>query len=150
EQQLKGLRQIGLDVDVLVVDRASKGMGAYWGLSQQLHARVVSFQPDIVHVMYGGVMADVITRAVKQRPVVVSFCGSDLLGAPLLGALGKLMASYGVLASYRAARKASGIVVKSKNLQDALPDKVDMSRVRIIPNGIDLDRFRPLDRGSCR
>jgi glycosyltransferase involved in cell wall biosynthesis len=150
EQQIKGLRQIGLDVDVLVVDRASKGMGTYWGLSQQLHARVVSFQPDIVHVMYGGVMADVITRAVKQRPVVVSFCGSDLLGAPLLGSLGKLMASYGVLASYRAARKASGIVVKSKNLQDALPDKVDMSRVRIIPNGIDLGRFRPLDRSSCR
>jgi teichuronic acid biosynthesis glycosyltransferase TuaC len=150
EQQIKGLRQIGLDVDVLVVDRASKGMGAYWGLSKQIRARVVSFRPDVVHVMYGGVIADVTTSTVGQRPMVVSFCGSDLLGELLSGSLRKLIAGYGVLASYRAARKASGIIVKSKNLQDALPDNVDLSKVRIIPNGIDLGRFRPLDRSTCR
>src|SRR5262249_18704986 len=89
------------------------------------------------------------TYAVGQRPVVVSFCGSDLLGEALSGSLRKLLASYGVFASHRAARKASGIIVKSKNLQEALPDNTDLSRVRIIPNGIDLDLFRPLDRSAC-
>src|SRR5262249_3718279 len=43
-----------------------------------------------------------------------------------------------------------GIVVKAKNLQEALPDDVKRLQIRIIPNGIDLHRFRPLDRHTCR
>jgi glycosyltransferase involved in cell wall biosynthesis len=150
QQQIKGLKQIGLNIDVLVVDRASKGIGAYWGLSRRIRTRIMNVQPDIVHVMYGGIIADVTTRAVDQRPVVISFCGSDLLGEPLAGCLRKWIASYGVSASHRAARKASGIIVKSKNLQDTLPDNLNLLKVRIIPNGVDLNRFRPLDRNTCR
>jgi glycosyltransferase involved in cell wall biosynthesis len=95
-------------------------------------------------------MADGVTRAVADRPTIVSFCGSDLLGELLSGTLRKLIAGYGVMASHRAARRACGIVVKSKNLQDALPQDVDRSKVRIIPNGINLGRFRPLNRDECR
>lgn len=148
-QQIRGLRHIGLEIEVMLVDRARRGMGAYWGLRRQLHASVASFQPDVVHVMYGGVMADITTRTVRQQPVVVSFCGSDLLGERLSGAVRTLLAGYGVLASHRAARKASGIIVKSPNLHKALPGSVDLSKVRIIPNGIDLSRFQPLDRRAC-
>lgn len=150
EQQIKGLRQIGLDVDVLIADRASKGMGAYWSLSRQLRARVVSFQPDVVHIMYGGVMADQGTSIVDDRPTVVTFHGSDLLGEHLSGFLRKLIASFGVWASMRAARRASGIVVVSKGLRDALPEDINQSEVRIIPCGIDLERFKPLDQHTCR
>jgi glycosyltransferase involved in cell wall biosynthesis len=100
--------------------------------------------------MYGGVMADEATRAVIDRPTVVSFCGDDLLGELLSGFLRRLISGYGVMASHRAARRACGIVVKSKNLQDALPDDVDRSKVRIIPNGVDLERFKPLNRDKCR
>jgi teichuronic acid biosynthesis glycosyltransferase TuaC len=150
EQQIKGLRQIGLDVDVFVVDRASKGMGAYWGLKRQNRARVASFQPDIVHVMYGGVMADQVTSIVDHRPIVVTFHGSDLLGEHLSGFLRKSIASFGVWASVRAARRASGIVVVSKGLRDVLPEDVDRSKVRIIPCGIDLKQFKPLDQYTCR
>lgn len=35
------------------------------------------------------------------------------------------------------------------NLEEALPSTVDRSKVRIIPNGIDLERFRPLDQVDC-
>lgn len=150
EQQIKGLSQIGLDVDVMFVDRAQRGMRAYLGLGGQIRSRIADLQPDLVHIMYGGVMADKVTRAVDDRPTVVSFCGSDLLGELLSGYVRKLIAGYGLLASHRAARRASGIVVKSKNLQDALPDDVSRSKVRIIPNGIDLERFKPLSRDKCR
>jgi teichuronic acid biosynthesis glycosyltransferase TuaC len=150
EQQVKGLRQIGLGVNVMFLDRAQKGMGVYLGLGRQLRARVVNYQPDVVHVMYGGKMGDEVTRVIADRPTIVSFCGSDLLGEPLSGILRKLIAGYGVMASHRAARRACGIVVKSKNLQDALPEDADRSKVRIIPNGVDLGRFKPLNRGQCR
>jgi teichuronic acid biosynthesis glycosyltransferase TuaC len=125
-------------------------MRAYLGLGRRIRAETAHIQPDIVHVMYGGVMADAVTRSIADRPTVVSFCGSDLLGELLSGTLRKFIAGYGVIASHRAARRACGIVVKSKNLQDALPEGVEHSKVRIIPNGVDLERFKPLPRDQCR
>ena len=150
EQQIKGLKQIGLEVDIIFIDRTQKGMGAYLGLRRHLRAKIAHFRPDIVHVMYGGVMADQVTQAVYNSPTVVTFHGSDLLGEHLSGAIRKLLASYGVWASWRAARRATGIVVVSKILQDTLPKDVVPSKTRLIPCGIDLDRFKPLDRDVCR
>src|SRR5437773_572159 len=116
EQQIKGLKQVGLDIDVLLVDRAHKGMKVYLTTGLQIRARIRDFQPDIVHAMYGGVMADVVTAAVDRTPTVVSFCGDDLLGELLSGPVRKFISKCGILSSYRAARRAHGIVVKSKNL----------------------------------
>src|SRR5262249_40881662 len=150
EQQIKGLKQIGLEVDVMFVERVQRGMATYVGLGRKVQARMRNFHADLIHVMYGGVMADEITRAVDGIPTIVSFCGSDLLGELLSGKVRRVISGYGVMASRRAARRAAGIVVKSKNLQDALPTDVNASKVRLIPNGIDLERFRPLDRQKCR
>jgi glycosyltransferase involved in cell wall biosynthesis len=150
EQQIEGLKRIGLEVGVLFVDRQQKGMSVYATLPGELQARIADFRPDLVHSMYGGVMADLVTFTSKDRPTIVSFCGTDLLGQPLSGPLRTWMAKYGVRASHRAANRASGIVVKSKNLEDALPSYVDRSKVRIIPNGIDLERFKPIEQDKCR
>jgi glycosyltransferase involved in cell wall biosynthesis len=150
EQQVESLRRIGLMVDVLFVDRVHDGMGVYLGLRRQLRARIDSFRPDIVHVMYGGIMADLVTGTVRERPTLVTFHGTDLLGEQLSGFVRNRIAGYGVRASWRSARRASGIVVVAKHLRDALPRDVDLQKVKIIPCGIDLARFRPLDRDACR
>jgi glycosyltransferase involved in cell wall biosynthesis len=150
EQQINGLKQIGVIVEILLVDRVRKGMTAYWSIGRELRAAMADFEPDIVHSMYGGVMADMVTRAVDAKPTIVSFCGDDLLGELLSGTVRKFVSKYGILASHRAARRANGIIVKSKNLQDALPADVTPTKVRIIPNGVDLERFKPLNREICR
>jgi len=150
KMQIEGLQRIGLNVDVMYVDRVRKGMAVYVGLGRQARRKVAELSPDLVHVMYGGVMADQVTRAVFDRPTVVTFQGSDLLGEHSSGFLRKLVSAYGVRASWNAARRAHGIVTVSKALRDSLPKYVDRSKVRIIPCGIDLDLFRPLDRNACR
>ena len=150
EQQIKGLQKIGLEVEVAFVDRIQKGFKAYLTAGRQVCGAIAKFEPDIVHVLYGGVMADIVTSAVTRRPTVVSFCGDDLLGELLSGVLRKFVSKCGVLLSYRAARRAHGIVVKSQNLKDVLPPDIPRSKIRIIPNGIDLERFKPLDRDNCR
>jgi len=150
EQQLTSLSHLGIDVDVLFVDRAHLGMQSYVGLGRRVRGRVATTRPDLVHIMYGGVMAAVVTRAITDRPMVVSFCGSDLYGELLSGRLRKMVSRYGVFASHHAAKRAHGVVVKSKLLQDELPQTINRSKVRIIPNGVDLERFQPLDQGSCR
>jgi teichuronic acid biosynthesis glycosyltransferase TuaC len=150
EQQINGLRAIGLDVDLMFVERLEKGMTSYVGLGNRIRSRLAALQHTVVHVMYGGVMANIVTRAVKDRPTIVTFHGSDLLGENLSGCVRRIIAGYGVWASYRAARRASRIVTVSTVLRDALPHDIDRRKVRVIPCGIDLERFKPLDRRVCQ
>jgi glycosyltransferase involved in cell wall biosynthesis len=150
KQQIEALKGVGLDVDVMVVERLEKGMACYLGLCRRVQSRIRDWEPDIVHAMYGGVMAGMVTRTVSDRPTIVTFHGSDLLGEHLSGRLRELIAGYGVWASRRAARRASGIVAVSRELRDALPAGVDKTKIRIIPCGIDLEQFKPLDQDTCR
>lgn len=149
EQQVEGLRRRGVDVEVLLIDRARKGVRVYFEIERRLAAAVETHRPDLVHVMYGGVMARSVSRCSKNLPLIVSFCGSDLLGENLPG-IRQWMVKCGVKASHEAARKAHGIVVKSKNLLAALPSDVNHDKVRVIANGIDLQRFKPVIRQECR
>jgi glycosyltransferase involved in cell wall biosynthesis len=147
--QVESLRDIGIDVELLFLDRLESGRQVYRNLAKTVRHRFETVNPDLAHVMYGGVMSAVVTKAIRERPVLVSFCGSDLLGIRG-GAVQKLSARFGVAASKRAAVRAAGIVVKSENLLNALPRGIDDSRVWLLPNGVDLRRFRPMDRSECQ
>jgi glycosyltransferase involved in cell wall biosynthesis len=148
--ELAGLRFRGWHVELLHVPREGGSRRVYLGLRSRVRSLVVSVAPEIVVVMYGGVMADVVTRAVREVPVVVTFRGTDLLGGRGKDVVHGLSRRYGVIASRRAARRAAGIVVKSRNLLHALPSTVDRSRAWIVSDGVDLDRFAPRDRDECR
>jgi teichuronic acid biosynthesis glycosyltransferase TuaC len=147
--QVESLRAIGVEVDVMHLAR-TEGRDIYRGLGRKVKQLVSEVEPDLIHVMYGGVMADAVTRALPNRPVLVSFCGTDLLAGRADSVLERFALRYGALASRRAARRATGIIVKSRNLFEALPSEVDTSRVWIVPNGVDISRFRPIDRATCQ
>lgn len=149
-EQVRGLRAIGVTVEVLFVDRVTKGMSAYFTMMRPVREALRSFAPDIVHVMYGGVMADQVMRKVNRVPKLVTFHGSDLLGENLSGTWRKLISHYGIFCSRRAAKLADGIVVVSERLKKALPSGLEPAKIRIIPCGIDVQRFQPLDRSHCR
>src|SRR6266571_195285 len=111
EQQIKGLSAIGVEVRVLFIDRRREGPMAYYRLGPRIGRAVGEFAPDLLHIMYGGVMADQITRQQALPPVMVTFHGSDLLGENLSGWRRKLMSRYGVWCSKNAARRAEGVIV---------------------------------------
>jgi len=149
-QQVMGLRSIGLDVRVLFVDRRRDGPMAYHRLNREVPRAVAGFEPDAIHVMYGGIMADQIARRQHFRPVVVTFHGSDLLGENLSGWMRRIISRYGVYCSRRAARAAEGVVVVARHLADALAGTAKAGKVRVIPCGIDLERFKPMDPLACK
>lgn len=150
EQQIKALRQAGLKLDVLLVNRMEGGMSAYASLPTMLRKAVDRVNPHLVHVMYGGVMSWLTSHVIRDRPVMVTFHGSDLLGQPYERPLRRLFSASGVLASKQAAKKCDGIVVVAEHLIARLPKDIPRSRIQIIPCGIDLDLFKPLDRKHCR
>jgi teichuronic acid biosynthesis glycosyltransferase TuaC len=150
EQQVHGLREIGLQVNVLFVNRAEQGMRTYFKMTAPLRTAAVQARPALVHLMYGGVMADQVTRWNPALPKLVTFHGSDLLGENYSGLWRRWLSRYGVLASRRAARRAQGIVLVSERLRSFLPGTLDPAQIRVIPCGIDLNRFQAADKLTCQ
>jgi teichuronic acid biosynthesis glycosyltransferase TuaC len=150
QEQVKGLCAVGLEVRVLFVDRRRDGPMAYYRMRSKIARAVTEFDPDIIHLMYGGVMADQVTRHHCGRPVVVTFHGSDLLGENLSGWTRKIISRYGVHCSRSAVRAADGVVVVARHLLRALHGGVPLNKVHVIPCGIDLERFKPMNPLLCK
>lgn len=148
EQQVKSLLARGMDVRVMFADRRNEGPSVYYRIKEMLEHELAEFTPDVVHVMYGGVMADQVTKLGGLPPTVVTFHGSDLLGENLSGVRRKLIARYGVHCSRKAAQRAKGIIVVARHLLKALGKRVNPEKIQVIPCGIDLERFKPLEQ--CR
>jgi teichuronic acid biosynthesis glycosyltransferase TuaC len=150
-EQIKSLRAAGVEVRVLFADRRREGPTVYFNwLRMAVRNAVAEFHPDVIHAMYGGVMADQIARHHHVRPVVVSFRGSDLLGENLSGWTRKIVSRYGVFCSRRAAKAADGVVVVARHLAGALKGAIRPDKLRVIPSGIDLGRFKPMDPVPCK
>ena len=147
--QVKGLREVGVDVTVLFIDRVKAGRAAYAALPKLLREEIGKAKPDAVHTMYGGIMAAIVARSI-DLPHIVSFCGSDLLGEVYRNPLKILTTQIGIKASHYSAKKSAAVIVKSLNLRRALPSSIPQEKIHTIPNGIDLEQFRPLDSMACR
>ena len=150
EEQIKGLRSVGVNVRCLFVDRRREGPGSYYRMGDRILDAVSEFNPDAIHVMYGGVMADQVVSHRHVRPVVVTFHGSDLLGENLSGLARKVIARYGVYCSRRAAKAAERVIVVARHLVGALKGAAVADKIRVIPCGIDLERFKPMDPLTCK
>ena len=148
EQQVSGLRRLGIEVEVLVIDRVTQGRMAYRATGRLVAAAIADHRPDLLHVMYGGVMGWLALRR-STVPNVLSFCGTDLLGERSGSLQHRARAHLGVWCSRRSILRADHVVVKSENLARALPRSLEPARFSVIPNGIDLERFQPRPRSDC-
>ncbi len=150
ERQVRGLERIGVTVELLFVERGPEGMWAYRSVAGRIRRALAAFELDVVHVMYGGMMSAMASMALKDVPWVQSFCGTDLLGEESGSLFQRLRGLVGVVCSRCSARRAQAIVVKSANLQRALPRSIKDTTIHVIPNGVDLELFRPMEAGPCR
>jgi glycosyltransferase involved in cell wall biosynthesis len=99
---------------------------------------------ELVHAHYGYSGA---AAARVALPLVVSFCGDDLLGRPDANGQLTLKSRALVPVSKWAARRAEGVIVKSEAMARVLGGVAD---VEVIPNGVDLARFSPAPQAAAR
>ena len=148
ETQARSLADLGWDVTLSVVDDRTSIHGIARNV-RRLRAEVARSGAEIVHAQYGTVTAAVADAARGVLPLVISFCGSDLLGTSEPGLVWRMRThasrSIGLVAAWR----AQSLVVKSHNLISALPGLL-RSRAEIIPNGVDDKVFAPLNRADAR
>jgi len=99
---------------------------------------------ELVHAHYG--LSGAAALRVKL-PLVVSFCGDDLLGRPDDRGRTTLKSAMLIPVSEVAAKRAHGVIVKTEQMRRVIADVRD---VNVIPNGVDLARFAPEPREAAR
>jgi glycosyltransferase involved in cell wall biosynthesis len=146
KSQADSLERLGVEIDVLAI-RGYASRSAYAGAATRVARLNARRKYDIVHAHYGH--SGVVARMNLRAPLIVSYCGDDLLGTRK--ADGGVSARSRVEAAVfrQLARVSAATITKSEEMEAALPART-RARNHVIPNGVDLDRFRRIDRDEAR
>jgi glycosyltransferase involved in cell wall biosynthesis len=155
KSQADSLAAAGCENALLEI-RGWRSPAEYWRALWEIPRVARECGAELVHAHYGTSGA----AAMRVRlPLVVSFCGDDLLGRPVpsrgagAGSPGSgsphltLKSRMLVPVSRLAARRAEGVIVKTEEMRRVIRDVPD---VHVIPNGVDLARFVPEPREAAR
>lgn len=144
--QMASVADAGAQVDVDFVN-GRRGNWEYARALARIRRRARSPDYDVVHAHYG---LSGFVSTLHSLPLVVSFCGDDLLGTPDGSGGITAKSRVGILLSQLAARRADAIICKSEQLRAALPGSATRQRAHVIGNGVNTALFRPGDRGAAR
>lgn len=148
QRQIDSLRKLGVEAEIyLFKNRRSVGGLLSGGLMLRRVAR--DFDADLVHIHFGAAQA-VVGVLFAGKPVIISFCGSDLLGnydstglKTWSGWLSGILSRVGAFGCRRA-------IAKTHELKQSLWPPWLRKKCDVIPNGVDLDLFRPIPQAEAR
>jgi glycosyltransferase involved in cell wall biosynthesis len=147
KSQIDSIAAAGHEVTTLAIDgRASKKN--YFRAVKQLNAILAAKKHDIVHAHYG--LSGIPACVQRHCPVVVSFCGDDLLGTSNGKGDYTFKGRLTVLAGQFVAHHADAVIVKSDKMLERLSSASARAKTVVIPNGVDFELFRPIDRLEAR
>ena len=142
--QVESLAALGVENTIYEIE-GWRSTARYAHAMREVPALARRAGADLVHAHYG--LSGAAAVGVRELPLVVSFCGDDLLGRP--DAQGRITprSKWLVSVSRLAARRADAVIVKTQEMRRKLPD---VAQVEVIPNGVDLARFAPIPRDAAR
>lgn len=144
---VSGLTRQGVDTDVLFI-RGYSGLVAYAGAALAMALLGVTTKKYALVHAHGGETA-LVARLYLDAPVVASYLGSDLLAPEHGGWLSRRRARWRGAILRRNATFMSATTTKTREMEMALP-RGARSHNTVIPDGIDLDRFKPIEREQAR
>jgi glycosyltransferase involved in cell wall biosynthesis len=144
QDQLESLRPLGVDYDVLFMNGRQSRWNYLMGIGE-LWRRVRAKHYDLVHAHFG--LSGWVARFQLGVPLVITFHGDDVLGRPAADGHITPTGRFFQASSFLLAPLASAVIVQNRQMRRALR----LESAEIIPCGIDLELFRPMDRDeACR
>ncbi len=140
DQQIETLEAKGVDCTVCVVPGAeqidgdmgsSRGVKEYLQYLPKVRRELRHGEYDLIHANYGLTAPYAVTQF--QLPVVLTLWGSDVVG-------------FDGWVTKACAWRCDAVTVRSEEMRELLGRK----EAYILPSGVDLERFRPIDRTEAR
>ena len=130
--QGEALQYQGIDIDYFLIK--GRGIIGYLKNLPILREKIKSQQYDLIHAHYG--FSGLLSSLQKMVPTIVTFHGSDI----------------NIRQNKNFSYIASKLSVENIFVHPALPKKLKYNRKRvyIIPCGVNLQTFYPIDRDQCR
>jgi len=141
--QMESLRPLGVEFDVLFINGRESKWNYLRGI-RQVRRQLQTKRYDLIHAHFG--LSGWVARWQLRVPVVVSFMGDDVLGRPTRTGRITLAGQFLRISGFILARLANSVIVKSRQMASVL----HMPSAQIIPNGVDLNLFRPMDQAQAR
>jgi teichuronic acid biosynthesis glycosyltransferase TuaC len=144
QEQGKSLEAEGLTVEYFAIKE--KGIYGYIRHIFKLKDHLKKNKYDIIHAHYG--LSSLVTILAKKRinKLVISYMGNDLLGDHSRNGKSTFYGSFLVWLNKFYAKKADYIIVKSREMAG----KVHHKNIIVIPNGLDVKQFYPIDKKSAQ
>lgn len=143
--QGESLIKAGVSLDYFAI--SGKGWKNYYKSISELRSLLLKSNFDILHAHY-GLSAIVALLARRKERIVASFMGDDILGSR--NSAGNITLSsklYSWLNRNLARFFHQAIIVKSKEMQGWFLNAIN--KTFLIPNGVDLSEFKPVNRESA-
>jgi teichuronic acid biosynthesis glycosyltransferase TuaC len=141
--QMESLHTFGVDYDVVFVDGRASKLNYLRGIFE-VRRRLAARKFDLIYAHFG--LSGWVARFQWKVPVVVKFMGDDVLGQFDWRGRITLMGRFYQISSIVLARFLEGAIVMSHEMKQKLRRK----DACIMPPGVNLEVFRPLDRDECR
>jgi teichuronic acid biosynthesis glycosyltransferase TuaC len=143
QAQMESLRPFGVSWDTLFIDgRASRWN--YFRAIAKMRRCLRRGRFHLIHAHFG--LSGWVARLQGQAPVIVSFMGDDVLGRPTPSGGITIYGRVLRLSSFILARLVSAVIVKSPEMKARLR----LPSAHVIPNGVDLALFCPMDPRAAR
>ena len=143
QAQMESLRPLGVEFDTLLIEGRASRWNYLRGVGR-MRALLRKNRYHLIHAHFG--LSGWVARCQFRVPVVVSFMGDDVLGRPRrdgsITAYGRFLQA----SSFLLARLVAASIVKSSQMKS----KLGLASAEVIPNGVDLNVFLPLDQGEAR
>jgi glycosyltransferase involved in cell wall biosynthesis len=132
--QADSLGKEGLQINIAPI--IGKGLWGYLKNISRIRQSINEIKPDIIHAHYSfcGIVASLATR----KPVITSLMGSDVKSSGLWRIIIRFFVRYVWHIT----------IVKSEDMKKSLG--LIAAKIHVIPNGVDLNLFRPMDKIKCR
>lgn len=117
----------------------------------ELRALAKNIRPDVVHAQWGSTTAliGLLGTWNTKIPLVISFCGNDLIEIKRGHIIPRFRSKLAVIMSRFCSQYPEAIIVKSANLYALVPNAVK-SKTHILPNGVDMAKFRVMPKVEAR
>jgi len=132
QAQAESLRKLEHIIDYFPVK--GKGFGGYLSNVPKLYKCIKQGDYDLIHSHYS--YCGVASALATKKPVVCSLMGSDVQESGL----------WKIIIRFFIKHKWRKTIVKSEGMKTEL----GIDTVEVIPNGVDLELFKPMEKKDCR